>query len=346
MPGPGITITSLSGPAWNCDNVALTCKRSDSLPAPGIAYPPITVTADVSAASIVNQVSVSGGGATNTATAQDSALTTPNTVKLTVQGVPSGAIQVTVGNTTYTMPAVVAVPIGVPTNVSVNYISELPSAGTRYHFFSWSDGIVTADRTVTLSQDTVLTVNWVTQYQVTTSTYPVSAGTVTGAGWYNANSNVGVTATPASGYVFTQWSGFNGGTSPTASFTVTGPVLAAANFVVSAPALNYTIASKADGATSPQRVWTLTVANKGVGTAVGVKITAAVVTLQSGTGPVTVVTPLPVTVGDIAAGQSASVPLTLSFPATSPATFISLKLTLTANGGAYTTSQTQSFQAR
>ncbi|HXS98506.1 MAG TPA: FG-GAP-like repeat-containing protein [Candidatus Limnocylindrales bacterium] len=345
IPVAGITITGLSGNGWTCDLTTLKCTRSDVWPA-NATIPPITVTATVTAATISNQVQVSGGGAPNSPKAQDTAITTPNTVKLTVQGVPTGAVQVTVGGTAYTLPAIIAVPVGVPTTISVDQYSNLPGgSGTRYRFVSWSDGDF-MQHTLTLSADTVLTANFVAQYQVTTSTYPVSAGTVTGAGWYDANSQVTVTATPASGYVFTQWSGFTGGTSPSATFKITAPTAAAANFAVSAPALSFSIASKADGAASPQRVWNISVTNKGLGTAQGVKVTAAVVTLQSGAGPVTLVTSLPVTVGDIASGQNASVPLTLSFPATTPATFVSLKLTLTANGGAYTVSQTLSLQAR
>ena len=344
MPGPGISITGMSGNGWTCDTVALTCTRSEVRNASPL--PVITVTANVTAASIVNTVKISGGGASNSPTAQDTAVTTTNTVKLTLQGNPTGAVQVTVGNSTYTLPAVVPVPTGVPTNISVALYSNLPAAGTRYRFTGWSDG-GTATHPVTLTADTILTASFVTQYQVTTSVYPAGGGTVTAGGWFDGNTSVTLNASPASGYAFTQWAGINGGASLSTTFTLAGPTSATANFAVSVPSLTWSIASKTDGSASPARVWTISVANtKGIGTAQGVQITSAVVTLQSGAGPVSVVSSLPVSVGDIPAGQSASVPLTLSFPATTPATFISLKLTFSAGNGAYSVSQTQSFQAR
>jgi hypothetical protein len=344
QPGAGITVTGMSGSGWSCNPSTLTCTRQDALAA-GASYPAITVTVNITAAAILNQVRVSGG-ATNTASAQDSGVAAANTVKLTLQSNPAGPrVQVQVGTVTYTLPAVVAVPVNAPTTISASLYTTLPANDTRYRFQGWSDGGA-IQHAITPSVDTVLTVSLVTQYMVTTSIYPASGGTATGGGWYDANATATLSATPAAGYVFTQWSGISGGTPSAISLPVGGPITATANFAVSAPALSFTIASKADATTSPQRVWTLSMANKGTGTAVGVSISAAVITIQSGAGQVTLVTPLPVTVGDIPSGQAASVPITLSFPATSPATFISLKLTMTANGGAYTTSQTLSFQAR
>jgi uncharacterized repeat protein (TIGR01451 family) len=58
----GLTLVSMAGTGWNCS--ANTCTRSDALSG-GSSYPPITVTAAVTAAlgsQVVNYVSVSGGG--------------------------------------------------------------------------------------------------------------------------------------------------------------------------------------------------------------------------------------------------------------------------------------------
>jgi hypothetical protein len=64
----GLTLVSMNGTGWNC--ASSTCTRSDVLVG-GASYPPITVTVNVAAnaaASVTNQVSVSGGGsATSTA---------------------------------------------------------------------------------------------------------------------------------------------------------------------------------------------------------------------------------------------------------------------------------------
>ncbi|HUB79761.1 MAG TPA: hypothetical protein VMB03_13235 [Bryobacteraceae bacterium] len=57
----GLTLSSMTGAGWTCK--AGTCTRSDALPG-GSSYPPITVFANVAAtaAFLVNQASVSGGG--------------------------------------------------------------------------------------------------------------------------------------------------------------------------------------------------------------------------------------------------------------------------------------------
>ena len=61
---PQLTATAISGAGWTCTLATLTCTRSDVL-APGASYPQITVTVNVSptaTGSIVNSVTVSGGG--------------------------------------------------------------------------------------------------------------------------------------------------------------------------------------------------------------------------------------------------------------------------------------------
>ena len=59
----GLTATAISGSGWTANLATLTCTRSESL-APGAAYPPITITVDVStnaAISVTNIAIVSGG---------------------------------------------------------------------------------------------------------------------------------------------------------------------------------------------------------------------------------------------------------------------------------------------
>src|SRR5262249_5996881 len=92
--------------------------------------------------------------------------------------------------------------------------------------------------------------------------------------------------------------------------------------------------SETSPASPPNRLWSVKLTNGGSGAATGVSLPAANITLQAGlgTGPVTLVTPLPVSVPDIPAGGSATVPLVLSFPATTPATVVQLQLTVAADG--------------
>jgi uncharacterized repeat protein (TIGR01451 family) len=72
----GLTAVSIQGAGWICQTapfIYIGCNRSDSLAA-GASYPPITLTVNVAAnapASVTNQVSVSAGGFSSSATATD-----------------------------------------------------------------------------------------------------------------------------------------------------------------------------------------------------------------------------------------------------------------------------------
>jgi uncharacterized repeat protein (TIGR01451 family) len=67
LPG-GLTATNIDGSGWSCTLATLTCTRSDAL-AGNSSYPAITVTVNVAGnapAMVTNNVTVSGGGETNT----------------------------------------------------------------------------------------------------------------------------------------------------------------------------------------------------------------------------------------------------------------------------------------
>jgi uncharacterized repeat protein (TIGR01451 family) len=64
-----LTATAISGTGWTCTLATLTCSRNDALAAQA-SYPPITLTVNVAAnapSPVINSVTVSGGGETNTA---------------------------------------------------------------------------------------------------------------------------------------------------------------------------------------------------------------------------------------------------------------------------------------
>ncbi|MFT3681467.1 MAG: InlB B-repeat-containing protein [Ferruginibacter sp.] len=71
-----------------------------------------------------------------------------------------------------------------------------------------------------------------TTYTLTTASAPAAGGSVTGAGTYNTGSSVTVTATPASGYVFSSWSGDASGTAASTTVTMNANKSVTANFSV------------------------------------------------------------------------------------------------------------------
>ena len=84
----GLTAASISGAGWNCTLNSLTCTREDVLAATA-SYAPITLTVNVddnSPVSVINTVSVSGGGETNTTnnSASDTTTVSPGVKVATV----------------------------------------------------------------------------------------------------------------------------------------------------------------------------------------------------------------------------------------------------------------------
>jgi len=82
----GLTATDISGIGWTANLGSLTCTRSDAL-AVGAAYPPITLTVNVSSnasASVTNTATVSGGGESNPANNTAGDLTAINAAMLFV----------------------------------------------------------------------------------------------------------------------------------------------------------------------------------------------------------------------------------------------------------------------
>jgi uncharacterized repeat protein (TIGR01451 family) len=114
----GLTATAANGAGWNCTGAPVSCTRADVL-APGAAYPSITVTVNVALdapTSVVNTVTVSGGGdrspGNNTATDP----TTIDTPDLTIA--KSHAANFSLGQT------------GAQYTVTVSNLGPAPSSGT------------------------------------------------------------------------------------------------------------------------------------------------------------------------------------------------------------------------
>jgi hypothetical protein len=117
-------------------------------------------------------------------------------------------------------------------------ISAMPNNG--YTFTNWTEnGTVlstNANYIFTLSGNRTLVANFAAippaQYTVTLSSIPIAGGTTSGGGSYNSGSSVIVTATPNSGYVFTNWTeaGSPVSTNVNYSFTINGNRTLVANF--------------------------------------------------------------------------------------------------------------------
>ena len=90
----------------------------------------------------------------------------------------------------------------------VEVVTATPNYG--YHFVQWQDGNSDNPRTVTLTQDTVLTAYFaVNSYYLTLVSNDTTMGTVTGSGSYNYLTQVTLTATANEHHHFVQWNDGN-----------------------------------------------------------------------------------------------------------------------------------------
>ena len=116
-------------------------------------------------------------------------------------------------------------------------VTATPAAG--YNFTGWSGdaGGTSASTAITMNANKSVTANFAvippTTYTLTTTASPVAGGTVSGGGTYAAGAVATVTATPAAGYVFVNWSGNASGTNPTTTVTMSANRTATANFQLS-----------------------------------------------------------------------------------------------------------------
>jgi hypothetical protein len=110
------------------------------------------------------------------------------------------------------------------------------ATGTRAQFSSWSDSGTISHSVTASASITTYTAAFNTQYLVTTALSPDVAGTVTvlpssSDGYYNAGSPVQLTAAPAGGYAFSNFTGTVAGAANPLSITLNGPVSETANLI-------------------------------------------------------------------------------------------------------------------
>lgn len=119
------------------------------------------------------------------------------------------------------------------------------------YFENWTDENdhvvgTAASKSFTVTGDTTLAANFaINSYTITATANPMAAGTITGAGNYNHNAPCSLTASPATGYHFVNWTEGETvvSTDATYNFTVTGARTLTANFQLN----SYTITFNSNG---------------------------------------------------------------------------------------------------
>ncbi len=108
---------------------------------------------------------------------------------------------------------------------------------TGYTFLRWTENGTqvssNANYTFTVNANRTLVAHFQVQsYNITATADPTNGGTVTGGGYYNYGQSCTLTATPAAGYTFVNWTrnGTQVSTNPSYTFTVTGAGAYVAHF--------------------------------------------------------------------------------------------------------------------
>ena len=122
------------------------------------------------------------------------------------------------------------------------------TAATGFNFQKWTENgsqvSTNASYTFTVSGNRNLVAVFQTgNYAISATANPTNGGTITGTGSYNYGQSCTLTATPATGYTFVNWTKNGTQVSTDASYTFT--VTAAAAYVAHFQAINYTISVSA-----------------------------------------------------------------------------------------------------
>ena len=254
----------------------------------------------------------------------------PRVSNYTVTTAPAG-LAITLDGVPAVSPQTVSSVVGLERPIGT--LTPQGTGGTRNVFVNWSDGGDLVHNIFVPITNATFTATFRTEHLLTTAANPAVGGTVSGAGWYTAGTSATVGAAPAAGWTFTGFTGDASGTTSPQSVVMSGPKAVTANFAPMPAMLAAMISGRANGTGVNERVWTVMVRNMGSGPAVNARIVGATVTAVFGSGAVSVVTPMPVALGTIAAGGSAVGNLVMQFPATTPPARISLRLDLAADFG-------------
>ncbi|MCC6366776.1 MAG: S-layer homology domain-containing protein [Bryobacterales bacterium] len=149
---------------------------------------------------------------------------TNNPVLVTIQTLPS-ALSVQVDGVAFTTPHTFE------WGASSSHVVSAPlvqgAGSTRYTFSSWSDGGAASHTVVVSPGLTTLTAAMLTQYKLATSVSggpgSINANPASADGFYNAGTDVQLTAAPAAGLQLVSWGGDASGSAPTVSVSVNGP---------------------------------------------------------------------------------------------------------------------------
>jgi len=210
---------------------------------------------------------------------------------------------------------------------------------TRYTFENWWDGSTDNPRTFVLdeNQQTVISADFRTEYQLTTISAPAGAGQITGGGFYPLGASAIVDAVAEPGAVFTGFGGALTGSTTPQPLLITGPTTVTAFFAQTPAAASGAIISAKSGPAN-NRTWTVTVTNNGPGVSYDARLDGVMVvqTFGASCAPAPLrLSPasFPVPLGTLALGGMAQASLTFDFSGCPANARFSVTIGEVSNGG-------------
>ena len=174
----------------------------------------------------------------------------PVNISVTVQPSPSGRT-FTVDGTSYSTAQTFTWVSG-SSHTIAGVTPQSGGTGIQYLWSSWSDS-GTISHTVAPTAATTYTAYYTTQYALTTGYGTGGASVSPASAWYNSGSSVGISATAASGYSFSSWTGSGtgsySGSTAAPTITMNGPISEMANFTVNPVNISVTVQPSPSGRT-------------------------------------------------------------------------------------------------
>ena len=175
------------------------------------------------------------------------------------------------------------------------------------------------------------------QYVLTTQASPSQAGTVSGGGSYAPGTRVSVIATAAPGYYFVNFSGGLAGAPNPQMLFMNADSRVTANFapVATEPVLVPSVGSRTRPSTSQLTLNMRLTDSVGAGAAnIATIVSVTAIQTTKGNGTVSVVSALPVNIGNLISGETGSANVTFNWPEN--AKEVRFTVNFSANSGAYT----------